>query len=377
MADAFEAASRRWPADGVPANPAGWLHTTARNRITDRLRAEAMARRRHPLLLTEALRAEDARSTPGWQDDPESDLLRLVLLCCHPALDPAAASALALRLVLGISTQDIARLFLVNDATMSARLTRAKKKIVAAGIPFALPEPDDLPDRLDTVAQIAYLAFTAGYAPGSGADVVRTELAGEAIRLVRLVLALCPDEPVLVALLALTVLQHSRREARVDADGRIVLLAEQDRSRWRRDEIAAGLELLAHPGLSGPITVRAASFCVQARIAAVHASAATASDTDWAAIVDQYEVLVRLTPTPSVRLARAVAVAEASGPEAGLAALAGIDLPGHRLPAVRAELLRRSGRPDQAREAYDSAISLCSNEAELAHLREQRATVSP
>lgn len=377
VADAFEAAHRRWPVDGIPDNPAAWLHTAAHRRVLDQFRAEAMALRKAPLLVTGSAAGQHDRTEvlDGWRDDPETDLLRLVLMCCHPALEPAAASALALRLVLGVSTQDIAKLFLVSDPTMSARLTRAKKKIVTAGIPFAVPGPEDLPERLEVVAQVAYLAFTAGYAPGSGTEVVRTELAGEAIRLVRLVLGLRPGEPVLVALLALMVLQHSRRDARVGGDGAVVLLADQDRSRWYHDEIATGLSLLAHPALAGPITVPAASFCLQARIAAHHATARRPGDTDWAAIVAAYDILLQLTPTDSVRLARAVAVAEATGPEDGLRALDGIDLPGHRPPAVRAELLRRAGRLSEARTAYDLAIALCSNEAELAHLREQRATV--
>jgi len=388
VADAFEAASRRWPAEGAPDNPGAWLHTVARRRVLDRLRAEVMARRKEPLLVVEAQRhvstSLDGRSTSldgrsasledaGWRDDPATDLLRLVLLCCHPALDPAAASALALRLVLGVPTHDIAQLFLVSDPTMSARLTRAKKKIVAAGIPFVVPDPDDLPDRLDTVAQIAYLAFTAGYAPGSGTEVVRTELAGEAIRLVELVLDLRPDEPVLVALLALMVLQHSRRDARVGAAGEIVLLPDQDRQRWHSGEITRGLALLRHPALSGPMTVPAASFCVQARIAACHASAPDPAATDWRRILGEYDLLLQLSPTPSVRLARTVALAEVSGAEAALTELEGIDIPGHRLPAVRAELLRRAGRPAKAVAAFDIAIGLCSNEAEAAHLRQQRA----
>lgn len=274
------------------------------------------------------------RADPG--DLVEDDLLRLVLMCTHPALDPAAASALTLRLVLGVSTADIARLFLVPEPTMAARITRAKKKIVAAGIPFAVPSADDLPERLDTVAQTAYLAFTAGYAPGSGPDVVRADLAGEAVRLVRVVLRLRPEEPVLVALLALMLLQHSRRDARADAAGSLVLLPDQDRSCWHRDEIA-------------------------------EATAASAEETDWRRVVALYDALVGLTPTPSARLARAVAVAEDQGPRAGLAALEGLDdeLPhSHRLPAVRAELLGRAGDVEAARAAYDLAVERCRNQAE-------------
>lgn len=335
--------------------------------MLDRLRAEAMAHRKQPLLIVESERssAGGVRADPG--DLVEDDLLRLVLMCTHPALDPAAASALTLRLVLGVSTADIARLFLVPEATMAARITRAKKKIVGAGIPFAVPSADDLPDRLDTVAQTAYLAFTAGYAPGSGPDVVRTGLAGEAVRLVRVVLGLRPEEPVLVALLALMLLQHSRRDARADAAGSIVLLPDQDRSRWHRDEIDEAVGLCGSPVLAGPVTMQAAAYALQARIALEHATAASAAATGWGRIVALYDALVALTPTPSARLARAVAVAEARGPEEGLTALEGLDdaLPhSHRLPAVRAELLSRAGDVQAARTAYDLAVARCGNEAE-------------
>jgi len=379
LADAVEAAARRWPADGTPDNPAAWLHTTARRRVLDRLRAEAMAQRKVPLLLVESERAQEGvvRADPGGL--VEDDLLRLVLMCTHPALDPGAASGLALRLVLGVSTPDVARLFLVPEPTMAARITRAKKKIVAAGIPFAVPSADVLPERLDALAQTAYLAFTAGYAPGSGADVVRTELAGEAIRLVRVVLRLRPDEPVLVALLALMLLQHSRRDARTDTEGGIVLLPDQDRSRWHHDEIGEAVALLGSPALTGPVTVQAAAYAVQARIAAEHATARSADDTDWPRVVTHYDTLVGLTPTPSARLARAVAVAEAYGPAAGLSALDGLDAElaqSHRLPAVRAELLTRSGDTQGAHAAYALAIERCANEAERALLTRRQGALS-
>lgn len=375
LADAVEAAARRWPVDGTPDNPAGWLHTTARRRLLDRLRAEGTARSKAPLLVTEAERTReggDVMADPGGL--VEDDRLRLVLMCTHPALAPEAASALALRLVLGVSTHDIARLFLVPEPTMAARLTRAKKKIVAAGIPFAVPDADALPDRIDTVAQTAYLAFTAGYAPGSGPDLLRADLAGEAVRLVRVVLALRPGEPVLLALLALMLLQHSRRDARVDGEGRLVLLADQDRTRWHREDVEEALALLADPVLAGPLTTRAASYVVQATIAAEHARAATAADTRWDRVVDHYDLLLRLTPSPSVQVARAVAVAEASGPRAGLAALADVPATGsHRTDAVRAELHRRAGDVDAARAAYDRAIAACHNDVEREHLVQQRA----
>ncbi|QNN54332.1 RNA polymerase sigma factor [Nocardioides mesophilus] len=374
LGDAVEAAARRWTADGTPDNPSAWLLTTARRRVIDRVRAESMAHRKAPLLVTDAERSQErqaAMADPGGL--VEDDRLRLVLMCTHPALAPEAASALALRLVLGVSTHDIARLFLVSEPTAAARITRAKKKIVAAGIPFAVPAAEVLPERLDTVAQTAYLAFTAGYAPGSGPDLLRADLAGEAIRLARVVVDLCPDEPAPVALLALMLLQHSRRDARVDADGRLVLLADQDRRRWRRDEIDEALGLLAGPVLTGPVSPLAASYVVQARIAAEHATAASAKDTRWDRIVDLYDLLLQLVPSPSARLARAVAVAEASGPGPGLAALDGIEAVGsHRVAAVRAELLARSGDTVAARTAYAEAIAACHNDTERAHLVERQ-----
>jgi RNA polymerase sigma-70 factor (ECF subfamily) len=370
LGDAVEAAARRWPQDGPPDNAPAWLLTTARRRILDRFRAESMAHRKTPLLVTDAERRQEsggAMADPG--DLIEDDRLRLVLMCTHPALAPEAASALALRLVLGVSTHDIARLFLIPEPTVAARITRAKKKVVAAGIPFAVPAADVLPQRLETVAQTAYLAFTAGYAPGSGPDLLRVDLAGEAIRLVRVVRDLCPGEPAIVALLALMLLQHSRRDARVGPDGRLVLLADQDRGLWRRDDIDEGLTLLADPVLTGPVSPVAASYALQARIAAEHAGAARPAATRWDRIVGHYDLLLRLGGSPSARLARAVAVAEASGPEAGLAALEGIEIPGsHRVAAVRAELLSRCGDVTAARASYHEAIAACRNDAERAHL---------
>lgn len=377
LGDAVEAAARRWPADGTPDRPAAWLLTTARRRAIDRLRAESMAQRKVPLLVTDAERRQEGqavRADPGGLVD--DDRLRLVLMCTHPAVAPEAASALALRLVLGVSTGDIARLFLVSEPTVAARITRAKKKIVAAGIPFAIPAAEVLPDRLDTVAQTAYLAFTAGYAPGSGPDLLRADLAGEAVRLVRVVVDLCPDAPATRALLALMLLQHSRRDARVGDDGRLVLLADQDRRRWRRNEIDEALALLTDPSLAGPISPLAASYVLQARIAAEHATAGSVEDTRWDRIVTHFDQLLQVFPSPSARLARAVAVAEASGPVAGLDALDGIEIPGHRVAAVRAELLSRQGDVAAARAAYDEAIDACGNDAERAHLVERRDGLS-
>jgi predicted RNA polymerase sigma factor len=376
LGDAVESASRTWAVDGVPANPAGWLMTAAQRRVLDRLRTEDVARRKLPLLRTDAERHQEGASTMADSGTlVEDDVLRLVLMCAHPALARESASALSLRLVLGVPTPDIARLFLVPEPTMAARITRAKKRIVGAGIPFAVPDAAVLPDRLDMVAQTAYLAFTAGYSPGTGPDLLRADLSGEAIRLVRVVLGLCPEEPSLVALLALMLLQHSRRDARVD-DGRLVLLADQDRTRWHHDEVAEATRLLRTPRLAGPLTPLAASYVVQARIAAEHATAPTADDTRWDRIVELYDVLLQVAPSPSARLARAVAVAEHLGTAAGLAALEGLEIPdSHRPAAVRAELLARAGDVDAARAAYDQAIAACRNDVERTFLEGQRAAL--
>ncbi len=312
---------------------------------------------------------------PG--DLVEDDLLRLVLMCCHPLLTPEVASALALRLVVGTSTADIARLFLVPEPTMAARITRGKKKIVAAGVPFAVPDATALPLRLSVVAQTAYLAFTAGYAPGSGDRLVRSDLAGEAIRLVRVTLGLRPDEPVLRSLLALMLLQHSRRDARVDGAGALVLLPDQDRSSWHHEEIEEALDLLRR--LPPDPESLAESYRLQALIAAEHAIARTASDTRWDRICDGYAALLAVSPTPAARLALAVAVSERDGPEAGLRALAGLEreMPAsHRMPAVRAELLVRAGRGVEATKAYDRAIALCGNAVEREHLTSRRDEIA-
>ena len=392
LADAFEAAARTWPRDGIPANPPAWLLTAARRRAVDRLRAEAVAARKEPLLVVDARTQEEAQramADPGDQPGALADeRLRLVFLCAHPALAPEAAAALTLRLVMGVSTADLARLFLVAEPTMAARLTRARKKLAVAGVAFALPTPERLAERIDVVATVAYLAFTAGYAPGSGPDVVRAELAGEAIRLTRLLRQLLQgyavqppsaatqSAPLLDALLALMLLQHSRREARVDDAGRLVLLPDQDRGRWKRGEIAEAVGLLAGlPDDPAVLGRRATEVRLQALIAAEHAVALRAGDTDWRRIADRYAALDRLTASPVVRLNRAVAVAEADGPEAGLALLDGLDevMPtSHRVSTVRAELLVRAGRAEEAAAAYERAIGLCTNEAEHAHLRGRR-----
>jgi RNA polymerase sigma-70 factor (ECF subfamily) len=370
LADAFEAAARTWPATGVPTNPPAWLLTTARRRVTDRLRSEAVAARKLPLLVVEAdLQEEAQRVMAEAGEQVRDERLRLVLLCAHPALPPASAAALTLRLVLGVPTEDVARLFLVSTPTMAARLTRARKKL--AGERFVVPSGAELESRVGVVADVAYLAFTTGYAPGSGDEVLRVGIAAEAIRLVRVLRSLLPDSfagrPELDALLALMLIQHSRRDARV-RDGRPVLLPDQDRGAWHGEEAVEAFDLLT-PLVDAP----PAPYLLQALIAAEHAVARTPADTDWPRIAARYRELEELTGSPVVRLNRAVAVAEADGPLAGLALLDGLALDGHRLPATRAELLARAGRLEEARTSYDEAVGRCPNLAEKAHLIERRA----
>lgn len=363
LADAFEAAARTWRV--APDNPPAWLLTAARRRIVDRLRHEQVVARALPALEVEASLQQEAQAFMADGGEPVTDeRLRLVLLCAHPSLPRESAAALTLRLVLGVRTEDVARLFLVPTPTMAARLTRARHRL--AGASFTVPA--DLGPRVAVVCDVAYLAFTTGYAPATGPDVVRADVAAEALRLVRVLRSVLPRIDVEVeALLALMLLQHSRRDARV-ADGRPVLLPDQDRSRWRSDEVTEALDLL-RPWVDAP----ASPYLLQALVAAEHAIAPTAADTAWPRIADRYAELEGLTGSPVVRLNRAVAVAEASGPEAGLALLDGLALPGHRLPATRAELLARLGRLDEARTAYDEAVGRCSNLAERAHLIERRA----
>jgi RNA polymerase sigma-70 factor (ECF subfamily) len=371
LGEAFARASDRWPADGMPANPAGWLYATAYRQLVGRLRAEATAGRKAPLL---AVR-------PDWvpPDDSEEladDRLQLILLCCHPALPRDSRSALALRLVLGTPTEQVARLFLVPPATMAARLTRAKQKIVLAGIPIGAPLGDELRARLDEVCRTIYLAFTAGYTPGVGPDLLRADLAGEAVRLATILHDLVPDGAQVRATLALLLLQHARRDAR-QCDGELVPLAEQDRARWHAAEIDAGLRLVA--GLV-PDEGYAEELRLQALVAAEHARAATAAATDWTAIAGHYAALEARTGSAVVRLNRAVAVAEVDGPGAGLALLGPLDdlLPGnHRLAAVRADLARRAGDLDLARASYRVAIDLCANDVERAHLRARLDALRP
>ncbi|MGH3730510.1 MAG: RNA polymerase sigma factor [Micromonosporaceae bacterium] len=367
LADAFSSALRAWT-DGIPERPDAWLFTTARRRGIDLLRRAATLNRKLPLLVTEA-----AAATCDGSDEVSTipdERLRLLFICCHPALAIQARVALTLRCVGGLTTPEVARAFLVAEPTMAARITRAKKKIAQAGIPYRTPTDAELPERLCGVLAVLYLIFTEGHAATSGDAPVRRDLAAEAIRLTRVLRGLMPDEPEVISLLALMLLHHARRDTRTDEAGRLVLLPDQDRTRWYAAEVAEGVELVRQA--ASRTGGRPGRYLLQAAIAAEHATAPDADRTDWPAIARLYRDLERLTGSPVVRLNHAVAAAEADGPEAGLSLLDGLDqaLPRyHLVPAVRADLLRRLGRYDEAAEAYRAAIDLAGNDAERAFLR--------
>lgn len=380
LGEAFARAADRWADVGVPNNPSGWLYSTAWRLVLAGLRSEAIHQRKAPLLTV-----RPDWNPAGERDDPDDldrslgdERLALILLCCHPALHPGARPPLALRLVMGTPTEEIARLFLVPRATMAARITRAKKKIVTAGVPLARPADQELSTRLDDVCRTVYLAFTAGYAPGSGPDLLRCDLATEAVDLAGLLVRLVGTGPMthehrsaaqVQGLYGLLLVQHARRDARV-ADGKLVTLADQDRSLWRHDEIAFGLELLNRLPTESA-TVYGEELRLQGLIASEHGRAATAADTDWHRIADLYRRLEVITGSAVVRLNRAVAVAEAAGPQAGLTLLDGLDdllAAGHRLPAVRADLAARAGDTATAAESYRLAIDRCGNDVEREYL---------
>jgi RNA polymerase sigma-70 factor (ECF subfamily) len=365
LQEAFAAALTQWSAQGPPQNPVAWLIATARHKAIDQLRRRALAERTRDDIAALAAPEEDT-TVP-------LDALRLIFTCCHPALAPEAQVALTLRTICGLSTEAIARAFLVPTPTLAQRLVRAKAKIKGARIPYDVPGDDELAERLDSVLAVVYLVFNEGYAASFGAELVRAELCAEAIRLGHLLVELLPAEDEPKGLLALMLLHDARRTTRTDDEGAIVLLEDQDRSRWDRAKIAEG-SALVEPALRGrPL----GAYAVQAAIAALHAQAPSARETDWPQIAALYGVLAGLHPSPVVELNRAVAIAMADGLEHGLALLDTIHLPGyHLLPAVRADLLRRLGRHTEAAAAYRHALSLVTNAAERRFLERRLAEVT-
>jgi RNA polymerase sigma-70 factor (ECF subfamily) len=362
--EALVAALERWPADGIPPNPGGWLTTTAGNRAIDRIRREKLRHTKHEA--ADMIRDDTPHEPTGIVED---DRLRLIFTCCHPALAPEARVALTLRLLGGLTVPEIARAFLVQETTMAQRITRAKAKIKAANIPFRVPDAADLTARLGAVLAVLYLVFNEGYLAGSGDDPIRADLTDEAIRLARIVRQLLPDEPEVAGLLALMLLTDARRATRV-ADGELVTLGEQDRSQWDRALIAEG-QSLTRQALESPLP---GPYALMAAINVIHTSAPDIRDTDWARIASLYDRLYALTPSPIVALNRAVAVAEIDGPQVALALVDELNLGSyHAWHATRADLLRRIGRSEDAAAAYEAAIAATENEAERAYLSRRRA----
>jgi RNA polymerase sigma-70 factor, ECF subfamily len=364
--EAYVAALTAWERDGVPRNPAAWLTTTAKRRAMDAIRREQAFKSKLPLLIEPEEDVEEMEPVP---EDPEGvvpdERLRLIFTCCHPALAQEAQVALTLRLVCGVSTADIAKAFLVSETTMAARMTRAKKKISTARIPYRVPAAAELPDRLRGVLGVIHLLFTTGHTAPSGAELVRTELVDRSLHLTRVLRDLMPDEREVWGLLALLLVIDARRATRTGADGRLLRLEEQDRSQWDRDAIAEAHELIV-AGLRGGNPRR---YVLQAAIASLYAEAPSYDETDWAQIVQLYDALLRVWPSPVVALNRTVPLAMVAGPQAALSEVelleADPQLAGYRyLPAVKADLLRRLGRTEEAIEAYREALALTDNEAE-------------
>lgn len=377
--EAFVAAARTWPRDGVPERPGAWLLTTARRRALDRLRRAGTEHRALEEVAVDLSRGASGADEPATTDDVGDDRLRLIFTCCHPALAPETRVALTLRTVCGLQVEEVARAFGVGEAAMAKRLVRARQKIATARIPYRVPPAHALPERLDGVLAVVYLLYTEGYAATRG-GLLRDDVGREAIRLGRLLAALMPDEPEVLGLLSLMLFHDARRASRTDADGRLVPLDEQDRTTWdvAQAEEADALLIRAHrraeaSGGPGP-------YVLQAAIAGEHATAPTADLTDWVTIAELYDALAASTGSPYVALNRAVAVAMAHGPDRGLTLVEEIaasgDLAGyHLLAATRADLLRRLGRRDDARAAYAEALALVTNDAEREHLTRRLAEV--
>ena len=367
--DAYAQALQTWAEIGVPDRPDAWLVTVAANRARDAIRRESVLRRALPLLVTDEM-------TPGPGDEFDDDRLRLVFTCCHPALSRDAQVALTLRLVCGLSTAEVARAFLVSESTMAARVTRAKKKIVAARIPYKVPSPEHLAERVNAVLEVVHLVFTTGHAAPVGAHLIRRDLVDSAIGLARMLHLLMPNDVEIGALLALLLLIDARRDSRLSDTGRLLLLSKQDRTRWDAQQIAEGVALLTGVLRRRPPT----RYAVEAALAAVHAEAPTWQDTDWTEIIGLYDVLLQLWPSPVVELNRAVALGMRDGPQAGLDALTpllaepALATYGY-LSAARAEFLRRLRRWVEAAEAYQEALTLTDNDVERAFLTERLGDV--